>query len=223
VVLPEAISNEQGAMFFVNPLTAYVLIREVLRVPKGSWLLLTAAASALGKSVIRMSKIFGFKTLCVLRSDRHSEELLALGADAIVETDSQDLIRKVVTITEGKGVTHAMDCIGGELAEQVVRCLGLDGKLVLYGTLANSPMSLPIRDLMMPVAHISGFMLPNWIQQQSPVRLLRILRAVKKLMLEGVFDTEVSDYYPLEQVAAAVSASMQSGRKGKVMLRIGAQ
>jgi NADPH:quinone reductase-like Zn-dependent oxidoreductase len=43
VALPSAISSEQGAMFFVNPITAYVLVREVLRVPRGRWLLLTAA------------------------------------------------------------------------------------------------------------------------------------------------------------------------------------
>jgi len=43
VALPSAISSEQGAMFFVNPITACVLVREVLRVPRGHWLLLTAA------------------------------------------------------------------------------------------------------------------------------------------------------------------------------------
>ena len=115
---------------------------------------------------------------------------------------------------------YAIDCIGGELAGQVVRCLGLGGKLVLYGTLANAPMSLTIRDLMMPVGTISGFMLPNWMLQQSPLTMLKVLRNVKKLMLDGIFDTKVTDYYPLDEVADAVSASMQPGRTGKVVLRI---
>jgi hypothetical protein len=57
--------------------------------------------------------------------------------------------------------------------------------------------------------------------QQSPLTLLKVLRKVKKLTVDGVFDTKVTDYYPLEEVAGAVSASMQAGRTGKVMLRIG--
>ena len=220
VALPAEISNEQGAMFFVNPVTAYVLVREVLRVPAGNWLLLTAAGSALGKSVVRMGRLYGFKTLCLVRSGANSQELLELGADAIVQTDQQNLPAEVFRITSGKGVPHAIDCVGGDLAAQVVRCLGLNGRLVLYGTLANSPLQLPVRDLMMPVAHVSGFLLPNWMMQQSALKLLRILRRVKKLTIKGVFATEVTGSYPLEQVAEAVSAASQPGRTGKVMLHI---
>ena len=49
VIVPESVPDEQAAMFFVNPITAYVLVREVLRVRRGEWVLLTAAGSALGR------------------------------------------------------------------------------------------------------------------------------------------------------------------------------
>lgn len=220
VALPADISDEQGAMFFVNPITAYVLTREVLSVPRGAWLLLTAAGSALGKSIVRMSKLYGFKTLCVVRSGENSGELRSLGADAVVETNHQDLIAEVFRLTSGKGVSYALDCVGGELTSMVVRCLGLDGKLVLYGTLADDPIQIPVRDLMMPVADISGFLLPNWMLQQSSLKLLSVLRQVKKLMVKGVFDTQVGQRFPLDQVADAVAVSLQTGRTGKVMLEI---
>lgn len=220
VALPADISDEQGAMFFFNPVTSYVLTREVLSVPRGAWLLLTAAGSALGKSVVRMARLYGFKTLCVVRSGENSDELRSLGADAVVETNHQDLIAEVFRHTSGNGVSYALDCVGGELSSLVVRCLGLDGKLVFYGTLADEPLQIPIRDLMMPVANISGFLLPNWMLQQSPIKLLSVLRHVKKLMIKGVFDTQVGQRFPLDQVADAVAASLQTGRTGKVMLEI---
>jgi len=223
VAMPDGISDQQGAMFFVNPVTAYVLTRKVLRVPGNEWLLLTAAGSALGKSVVRLGKIYGFRTLCIVRSGANSEELLSLGADAVVETDSQNLVEEVFRLTYGRGVGYAIDCVGGDLAAQLVRCLGLDGRMILYGTLADDPLRLPIRDLMMPVAHISGFLLPNWMSQQSPLTLLGVLLDVKRLTLKGVFHSEVAETYPLERVADAVSASLQQGRTGKVMLRMGEQ
>jgi hypothetical protein len=36
-----------------------------------------------------------------------------------------------------------------------------------------------------------------------------------------VFHTEVGEIYPLEQVNAAIAASLVPGRTGKVMLRLG--
>lgn len=220
VAMPDSISDEQGAMFFVNPITAYVLTREVLRVPRDGWLLVTAAGSALGKSVVRLGKHYGFKTLCVVRSNTSSDELRRLGADAVIETDHQDLIAEVFRLTEGKGVGCAIDCVGGDLAAQVVRCLGFGGRLVVYGTLANSPVQIQVRDLMMPVASISGFLLPSWMAQQSILKLLGVLRAVKRLTVEGLFHTDVTATFPLDDVVNAVGAAMQPGRTGKVMLRI---
>jgi NADPH:quinone reductase len=218
VPLPDDIDDEQGAMFFVNPITAYAITREVLQVPAGAWLLITAAGSALGKSVVRLGKLFGFRTLCVLRDSTHTHALQTLGADAIVETDTQDLIAEVHRITGGMGVGYAMDAVGGELAAQVLRCLGLNGHLVLYGTLANTPMPLMVRDLMMPQARISGFLLPNWLGQQSLLKRIALIRKVTRLTRKGMFHTEVTQRFPIEDIQGALAAAQMPGRSGKIML-----
>lgn len=220
VALSDDISDEQGAMFFINPLTAYALSREVLKVPRDGWLLITAAGSALGKSMVRLGKRYGYKTLCVVRGPANSDALRALGADAVVETDHQDLIAEVHRITGGKGVGSAMDCVGGELTAQVVRCLGMNGHLVLYGTLANAPISLHVRDLMMPLGRVSGFYLANWLSQQSLLKRLEIIRAVTRLTRQGAFATEVTETFSIDDAARAAAAAVQPGRTGKVMLRM---
>jgi NADPH:quinone reductase len=220
VALPDSIPDEQGAMFFVNPITAHVLVHEVLQVRRGGWVLLTAAGSALGKSVVRMGRRDGFRTICVVRGGANTARLESIGADAVIGTDRQDLVAEVARVTGGQGVGYALDCVGGGLAGQVVQCLGLGGHLVLYGTLGDTPVALPSRDLMMPIARLSGFLLPTWMAQQSPLKLLGILRAVKKGIAEGIFHSDVTETYPLERVAAAVAAATRPGRTGKVMLRM---
>ena len=107
------------------------------------------------------------------------------------------------------------------MTADVVRCLGLGGRLLVYGTLANSPLTVPLRDLMMPGAEISGFLLPNWLAEQSPLRLLGLVRTVRRLMVNGLFDTEVTETFGLERVGDAIAAATRPGRTGKVMLRIG--
>ena len=77
VPLPDDIADEQAAMFFVNPATALAMTQHVLRVPPGAWLLQTAAASTLGRMVIRLGQHFGFRTINVVRRSEQAEELRA--------------------------------------------------------------------------------------------------------------------------------------------------
>jgi NADPH:quinone reductase-like Zn-dependent oxidoreductase len=220
IPVPDGLADEQAAGLIINPLTAWVMIREVLEVGRGGWVLVTAAGSALGKSVVRLGRREGFRTICVVRSAANSAELRALGADAVIETNNQDLVGEVARITGGRGAGYALDCVGGPLTGEVVRCLSLGGRLVLYGTLDDRPISLPVRDLLMANQRVSGFYLGHWVAAQSPLRMLGALRAVKRLAAEGVFHAEVSATYPLEEVAQAVTAALQPGRTGKVMLRL---
>ena len=88
--------------------------------------------------------------------------------------------------------------------------------------MSGTPMQIPGRDLMMPVARVSGFFLSNWLAQQSPLKLLGIIRAVKKLTREGLFHTEISEVFPLERVVDALAAATRPGRTGKVLLQLGA-
>ena len=76
------------------------MVKEVLKVPRNSWLLVTAAGSALGKSVVRIGKRDGFRTICVVRSGANTAELASLGADAVVETDHVDLVAEVARLPE---------------------------------------------------------------------------------------------------------------------------
>ena len=62
----------------VNPITAYAMV-EMLAVPKGEYLLQTAANSALGRQVIALAKDRGIKTINVVRKAAQEMDLKALG------------------------------------------------------------------------------------------------------------------------------------------------
>jgi NADPH2:quinone reductase len=218
--VPDSISDETAAMFIVNPLTAHALVHEILKVRPDTWLLQDAAGSALAKMVLRMSKLAGFRTINLVRGSAHRDALTALGADVIVDTESQSVIDEVAKATGGRGVEYALDCVGGELAAEMLQCLTLGGHMVVYGTLANSPIVLPSRDMMMPVTQMSGFFALNWLALQPPEKLPGIFGAMIKLALQGVFESPVDATYPLERVCEAIEASQVKGRAGKILLRI---
>ena len=220
VAVPDSLSDEQAAMFFINPLSSWLLVNQVLKVRRGGWVLQNAAGSSLAKNIIRLGKLQGFRTINIVRNARHRAELEALGADVVVATDTEELVASVAAATGGRGVDYALDCVGGELAGDIIRCLSLNGHMVLFGTLSDQAISLPSRDLMMPLVRLSGFFAGAWLAQQSPLKILMAIRQVRKLLQRGVLGAEVEQVYDMEQVEQALAASMTPGRSGKILLRM---
>jgi hypothetical protein len=87
--------------------------------------------------------------------------------DVVINTSQQDLRKEVKRVTDGRGVDFALDCVGSELAEQMITCLTDGGKMLLYGTLGGAAMALYSRDLMMANATIGGFCMPGWLAALS--------------------------------------------------------
>lgn len=220
---------EQQATFFVNPVTAFVMCREILRVPAGEWLLQTAAGSVLGHMIIRLGKRFGFKSLCVVRREAQVAELKSAGADAAIWFDpnehSLDQFRAAVAAATGASTDHsvvhsAIDCVGGATGSAVVNVLGKRANMLAYGTLSGEPLTIPSRDLMTPGASISGFWLGNHMETLKLPAKLKLVRTVSGLIREGVLASEIGTSFSLDEVTAAVQAAEVPGRGGKVLLNI---
>jgi NADPH2:quinone reductase len=205
-LLTGELSVEQAATFFVNPATAFVMTRKVLNVPAGEWLLQTAAGSVLGRMIVRLGK-------------------RSLGADAVLKFDAASdspatLAARVRELTGGKGVAHAIDCVGGVTGSAVIASLAGNGRMLVFGTLSGEPLNFSPRDLMTPNASITGFWLGNYMESLSIPAKLSVVRTIAGLVREGVLASEVADSFSLDDVAAAVQQAEQPGHRGKVLLRI---
>jgi NADPH:quinone reductase-like Zn-dependent oxidoreductase len=220
VPLPAGIPDDQAASFFVNPATVLIMIRYILKVPPGAWLLQTAAGSALGRMIIRLAKADGFRTINVVRRREQAEELLRLGGDAVICTGEESLEERVPAITGNSDVRFAVDAVGGATASAVIRTLAPDGRLLLYGTLSGEPLAVDPRVLIVGGQRIDGFWLSNWARQQGPLRMLRLFRELKQLIGAGLLTTTVGASFPLDQIHQAVQQAEQPGREGKVLLHM---
>jgi NADPH:quinone reductase-like Zn-dependent oxidoreductase len=214
VPIPSSIADEQAATFFVNPASALVMTQYILRVPRGAWLLQTAAGSALGRMVIRLGRHLGFRTINVVRRKEQAEELIKLGADAVIDSSQESIEEKV-------RVQFAIDAVGGSTALSVVKALADGGRLIVYGTLSGEPIPLDSRLLMTGSRCIQGFWLSNWVRQQSPLTMLGLFRRIRKLMEAGVLHSEVAATFPIDQIHTAVQEAAKSGRSGKILLSLG--
>ncbi|MGF1578156.1 MAG: zinc-dependent alcohol dehydrogenase family protein [Gemmataceae bacterium] len=210
--------DDQAATFFVNPATSYVMIKEVLKVRPGEWVLQTAAGSSLCGMVRSLARKNSFRVINVVRRPEQAEQLKQAGHTAIAGT-GDDIAEQVLQLTNGMGVPHAIDAVGGSTAVGAAKSLAEGGRLLLYGTLSDQPMELSSRVLMAKQSSIEGFWLSEWVQHQSPLRMLRLFRRLRSLIGEGTIYTEVQEF-PLDQIQEAVKQAETPGRDKKVVLRI---
>jgi len=163
-VVPDGISDQNAAQFFVNPMSAYLMATKYLTPQKDEYILQTAAGSTLGKLVIQLGKAFGFKTINVVRSESSKPELLNLGADEVIVTSTEKIPERVAAITGGKGVKYAIDCVGGEQTSEILQSMAFRGKLLIFGQLSNDDVHFKSGLLVVKLLTIEGFWLTDWAQ-----------------------------------------------------------
>lgn len=216
---------EEAATFFVNPATAYILVKSLLDVPRGEWLLQTAAASAVGKMVVRLGNHYGFQTLNIVRRHDQVEQLKKAGADHVVVFNSEHdneriLVDQIRKHLGSETVKYAIDAVGGKTASTIVRILGERARMIVYGSLDRSPLDFMSRDLIRSGAILEGFWLARHMESLSLPSRLRLVSKLTGFIRSGVLSTEVGKVFPLEEVVEAVIEAERTGKSGKVLIQL---
>jgi NADPH2:quinone reductase len=215
---PEPLSDAIAAQFVVNPLTAWVMATEELALQPGQWLLQTAAGSTLGRVMLQIARLRGFKTINVVRRREQVAELKDLGADEVICTADENLVERVMTITGKAGVRAAIDAVGGEVGGQVASALGERGQMLVYGLLSQQPLPIDGGAMIFRSSTVRGFWLSAWFQHTPAERQRQTVGELLGLMASGQLVPPIEAEYDLKDVVQAVQHAERSGRHGKVLL-----
>jgi len=156
--LPAAITAEQGAGAFVNPLTALAFV-ETMRNGGFTGIIHTAAASNLGQMLVRLCQAEGIALINVVRSAGQAALLKRLGAEWVIDSSDPDFFDHLVAAIAATGAMLGFDAIGGGKmaatllsAMEQVAAQGADysrygsntmKRVYIYGALDLSPTVLP--------------------------------------------------------------------------------
>jgi len=218
IPVPDGISDATAAQFVVNPLTAWIMTVEELALEPGEWLLQTAAGSTLGRIVLQIAALRGFKTINVVRRREQVNELKSLGADEVICTDDEDIAERVKEITGKAGVTKAIDAVGGQTGAAVMNSLGRGGVMLVYGLLSMEPMPIDGGRMIFSTTTIRGFWLSEWLRSAAPERQQAVTAGMLRAMASNEIVPPVEAEYSLADVLAAVEHAERPGRRGKVLL-----
>ena len=216
---PEGMDAKVACQAFVNPYTAYAMINESGLI-KGQWLMLTAGGSAFGQFAIQMCKKRGINSICTVRRDDQIDDLIALGATAVINTETTNLAKEVMNITESSGVDFVFDAVGGDLGALALGCLAQGGTMLVYGLLSLKNIPLNSGLMIFQKLTIKGFWFTSWLTTLTREEKIKAAGEIFELMNTGELQANAEATYTLENVAKAVTHADSPGRKGKIILII---
>ncbi|KAF4589600.1 mitochondrial trans-2-enoyl-CoA reductase [Ophiocordyceps camponoti-floridani] len=248
----EGLSPAQVALVSVNPCTAYCILRHYgpsagvkagmamrpLEIGRGQWFIQNGANSGVGRAAIQFAKLWGLRSINVIRdrdspeaTDALSRELTDLGADAVV-TESQFLSRdwkdRLAELTRGgrDPVGLGLNCVGGKSATALARSLSDGAAMVTYGAMAKQPVTFPVGLVIFKDIRFVGFWLSRW-NREDPTGRSHMVNDILNLIRDGKFreapvrevrwDWDTTD----ETLRNAAQGGLDGFKDGKAMFVFG--
>ena len=216
LVVPAEVPVDQAAISFINPPTAYRLLKKIVDLQAGDWVVQNAGNSAVGLSVIQMAKAFGLKTISQVRREELVEPLKAMGADHVV-LEGSGWPKSVADLTGGAPVRLALNSIGGESAIDQIKALGEGGTQVTFGGMVGDKVRFPTRFLIFNDVRLTGFWWDQFGKRHGVDAVRAIMAEVYAMMADGRLKLPIEQSYPFSEYKAAIQHDSQP-RLGKILL-----
>ncbi len=207
----------QLAMLGINPATAYGLLRDVVPLRPGDWVVQTGGNAAVSRTVSALARHFGYRTLSLVRRPAAAEEIAGV-SDAVVVID-EHLGENIQKALAGDQAPLLLDPIGGPLPVEAANAVRPGGTVVTYGAMSGASTLLPPGQLVFRQLVLRGFWLNHWRAETPAAELGRVYRELAELVDKGVLWSPVEATYPIAEFHRALAHAQQPGRTGKVLFR----
>ncbi|MGB1701134.1 MAG: zinc-binding dehydrogenase, partial [Nannocystaceae bacterium] len=232
VALPDSIGMDTAAAIPVNYLTAWLMLRRQAAVRSGERVLVHSAAGGVGQAAMQICRHVGAAVVASASVAKH-DRLRDGGAEACIDSRSDDVVARVLQVTDGRGVDVVLDPIGGASFQRSYQCLAPMGRVCMFGASSFAPGTrrsisavvagaLKMRrfspvSLMNDNRGVFGLNLGHLWEEATVIRA--IFQEIVDLVEEGIFAPVVDRVYPFTQAGEAHAYIQSRASFGKVVLR----
>tara|TARA_B100001758_G_scaffold232810_1_gene230467 strand:- start:281 stop:1252 length:972 start_codon:yes stop_codon:yes gene_type:complete len=140
IKVPENIDLEVAATLMTKGLTTFYLLHKTYPVKSGETILFHAAAGGVGQIFGQWAKSLGCTVIGTVGSDEKINTAKENGYDYVINYNKEDFAKKVLEITDGKGVPVVYDGVGKDTLNGSIECLSIRGMMISFGN-ASGPLS----------------------------------------------------------------------------------
>jgi NADPH2:quinone reductase len=208
--VPAGWSDEQAGGAALVYLTAYQALTQWGMLPP-SVVLVTGASGGVGVATVQLAAAFGHMVIALSRSAAKRETLKQIGA-AIVLDPADPRWREQLG---GRRVDLAVDNIGGPLLNDVIRSLGMNGKVSVVGRVTGPVPQFNTASLFFRRIKIGGVAVGAFTPSESQAAWKEIVATLDRKNARPIVDS-VFEFAKLRDAFERLEA----GPMGKVLLRV---
>ncbi|MBS1793209.1 MAG: zinc-dependent alcohol dehydrogenase family protein [Acidobacteria bacterium] len=216
---PDFLSPEEAASINIPYVTAWGALVDQGALAEGDFVLVTAASSGVGIAAVQIAKAVGAIPIAVTRRREKRPRLFEAGAAHVVVTEEEDLARRVLEITGGRGVRIVFDAVFGGMPETLVEVTAPGGTIFFYGALdQEKPAVLPMFPTMMKEIRFQGYVVYSVFG--DPERLARALRFIYDGFESGRLKVVVDRSFPLAEYREAHRRLESNEQIGRIVVTV---
>jgi len=139
VRLPDAIDFETAAAMMLQGLTVQYLFNGTYQLKPGQTILFHAAAGGVGLIACQWARAMGVNLIGTVGSKEKAALAQAAGAAHVINYNEEDIVARVLEITDGAKVPVVYDSVGKDTFIRSLDCLQPRGLMVSFGN-ASGPV-----------------------------------------------------------------------------------
>jgi NADPH:quinone reductase-like Zn-dependent oxidoreductase len=206
---PQNLSFEEAAAVPLTFMTAWHALAARARLRLGETVLVHAAGSGVGVAAVQIAKLLGARVIATAGSDAKLEKARALGADEVVNYETQDFVPEVRRLTAKKGVEVVFEHVGKKTWEKSILAAGVGGRIVTVGATTGHDPLTDLRHVFFRQLSILGSTMG------TAAELVEVLRWVGEGKLRPVVDRVL----PLADAVKGQALLADRAQFGKIVLR----
>jgi putative PIG3 family NAD(P)H quinone oxidoreductase len=186
----------------------------------GETLLIHGGTSGIGTTAIQLAAKFGAYVIATAGSDEKCDACLKLGADRAINYRTQDFVKLVKEITNGKGADVILDMVGGDYISRNYDAAAMDGRIVQIAFLNGAKTEADFTKLMMKRLTHTGSTLRARTTQFKAHLACELESKVWPLLNERTVVPVIDRIFPLKEAWRAHERMEEGEHIGKIMLDV---
>jgi NADPH2:quinone reductase len=216
--IPEGVTFVEAAAVPCSGFAAYQSIFYKLHLKAGETVLIQGASGGVGTFAVQLSALVGAKIIATT-SQKNAAFVQSLGADYIIDYQTENVRERVFELTQNRGVDAIIDTVSQATTTEGLEMIAFGGQIACVDSLPDLSKvrpfakALSIHEIALGVAHLSG-------DHKAQEELAVIGQELGSLIAAGNVKPIISEVISLGEVPQGLTKIAERHVRGKIVAQI---
>lgn len=214
--LPAGVDSITACAMHITYGTAWFGLHLRGHLKPGETVLVLAAAGGVGSAAVELAKLHGCWVIAAAGGVTKIAACKDLGADEVIDYNTEDLYTTVMSLTDGRGVDVVYDPVGGEYFDVARRLVTWEGRLLVIGFASGAIPTVQASHVLVKNYSIVGVHMGGY-HRRDPAPFERCYEELHRLLLDKKISPLVDGVIGFDGLPAALKRLADRQITGRVV------